>query len=124
MSVCLECGLEEKAWPHSVNHPAVSTRPEAHLFVGEAPKLGVPTKREHAKHREFVPGDIAIWTYPHARAGQAPLRVKIVGFGVSDRGTKLYELVNHEDQWDTATYSCRAQDLKLVTWELSGGNSE
>ena len=111
MSACLECGLQENAWPHSVNHPAVKTRPEAHLFVREAPKLGLPTRL--AKHRDFVVGDTAIWTYPHATTLQNPVRVKIVGFNNTGRGSKLYEFTIPEDNWDVNRYLSRFEDLKL-----------
>lgn len=121
MSACIECGLPESAWPHRVNHPAVTTRPEAHLFVREVPLLVVPTSRKNRKripkHRDFVIGDIAIWRYPHATT-QPPLRVRIVGFDRSGAGTKLYEFMNQEDEWDVNRYAARWEDLTLVRWEL------
>lgn len=119
MSVCLECGLEENAWPHRVNHPAVRTRPQAHLFVKDTPKLGVPTKRV-PKHRDFVVGDLAIWSYRHANRTLLPVRVLITGFNKTGRNEKLYAFRNHEDEWDVNTYLSRWEDLTLVTWELGG----
>lgn len=114
-NACQECGLPKSAWPHTVNHPAVKTRPEAHLFV-DPTKLGVPTNRTGPKHRDFVIGDVAIWRYPHAENGKSPLRVQIVGFNTTPRGAKLYEFLNFEDEWDVNRYLSRWEDLTLVKW--------
>jgi hypothetical protein len=119
MSACIECGLPEGAWPHRVNHPAVTTKPEAHLFVREVPKLVLPTPRtriNQPKHRKFVRDDIALVTLP---GRTIPLRVKVQGrYPALSSGRDYYSVTNNEDPWDTDLFYVYPEDLTLVRWDL------
>lgn len=123
MSACLQCGLPESAWPHRVNHPSVTTKPEAHLFVSGVPKLVVPTRRTRItppKHRKFVWGDTALVTLP---GRTVPLRVKVRDQHTNTAvgGRDYYSVTNDEDRWDTDVFYVYAEDLTLVRWDLRTG---